>query len=42
MFEKIRRWYLLGLWSEAMVCQAVTKQVITREECDTIIKEGTE
>ena len=37
MFEKIKRFYKLGLWSEDMVREAVTKGVITLTEADTIL-----
>lgn len=32
MFEKIKRFYDLGLWSEEMVRNAVIKKVITADE----------
>lgn len=37
MFEKIKRFYSLGLWSEAMVNNAVAKGIITQAEADTIL-----
>lgn len=37
MFEKIKKFYDMGLWTEAMVKNAVIKGVITPEECDEII-----
>lgn len=40
MFEKIKRWYCLGLWTAAMVQSAVAKGVLTREEAERIL--GTE
>lgn len=36
MFEKIKKWYELGLWTETMVENAVTKRVITQDEADSI------
>lgn len=39
MFEKIRRWYRQGLWSEKMVQNAAVKGVITPEQAAEIIKE---
>lgn len=32
MFEKIKKFYDLGLWTESMVRNAVVKGVITEEE----------
>lgn len=37
MFEKIKKWYQQGLWTEEMVRQAVGKGVITQIECDEIL-----
>ena len=37
MYEKIKRFYKLGLWSKEMVVNAVVKNVITQEEADTIL-----
>ena len=37
MFEKIKKFYELGLWTEAMVKTAADKGVITSEECIEII-----
>ena len=31
MFEKIKKWYKQGLWTEKMVRDAVAKGVITEE-----------
>lgn len=41
MKEKIAKWYRQGLWSSAMVQNAVGK-LLTREEADDIILEGAE
>lgn len=38
MFEKIRRWHCLGLWSEQMVQNAVTKAVLTSREAESILE----
>lgn len=32
MYEKIKKWYGQGLWTAAMVANAVTKGVITSEQ----------
>lgn len=37
MFEKIKKWYSLGLWSEAMVRNAVTKNVLTDKQAQQIL-----
>lgn len=38
MFEKIKRWYCLGLWTEAMVQNAVMKSVITQAQAEEILE----
>ena len=38
MFEKIKKWYKLGLWTEAMVNNAVIKKIITPEQALEILK----
>lgn len=40
MKEKITKWYKLGLWTAAMVENAVAKNVLTQEEANEILKEG--
>ena len=41
MFEKIKKWYKQGLWSEQMVMNAFSKDVITEEQLNEILqKEG--
>lgn len=40
MFEKIKMWYLKGLWTETMVQNAVTKGVLTAEEAAQIINQN--
>jgi len=37
MKEKIKRWYHMGLWTEDMVKDAVTKEILTVEEAAEII-----
>ena len=37
MYEKIKKWYEQGLWTEEMVKQAVEKGVITQDEYDELI-----
>ena len=32
MFEKIKKWYSQGLWTETMVQNAVAKGILTEEE----------
>lgn len=36
MYEKIKKWYDMGLWTEAMVDNAVTKGIITEEQAAEI------
>ena len=41
MFEKIKKWYKQGLWTEEMVQTAADKGIITQEEAAEILsKEG--
>ena len=37
MFEKIKKWYNMGLWTSVMVQDAVNKGVLTKEEAAEII-----
>ena len=37
MFEKIKKWYIQGLWTEAMVRAAYEKGVLTNGECNEIL-----
>lgn len=37
MKDKIAKWYKQGLWTEAMVMNAVAKGVLTEEEASEII-----
>ena len=39
MFEKIKKWYELNLWTKTMVKNAVIKEVITAEEYQLITGE---
>lgn len=38
MKEKIERWYHMGLWTEDMVMNAVSKGVLTDEEAAEILE----
>lgn len=40
MFEKITRWYCLGLWTEAMVRTAAAKALLTQQEAAEILEMG--
>ena len=37
MYKKIKKWYDMGLWTEAMVLQAAAKGIITQEQAEEII-----
>lgn len=37
MFEKIKKWYHMGLWTEAMVKNAVKKGVVTEAQAEEIL-----
>ena len=37
MFEKIKRWYYLGLWTEAMVRTAAQKALLTEPQVMSIL-----
>lgn len=39
MFERIRKWYILGLWTAAMVLSAVDRNVLTPQQADAILRE---
>lgn len=39
MFEKIKKWYELGLWNEAMVERAVGKGLLTQAEMESCVSE---
>ncbi len=39
MFEKIKKWYDEGLWTKAMVRNAVKKGKITAEQYEEIVGE---
>lgn len=39
MKTKIEKWYHMGLWSKAMVADAVAKKVITAEDYEYITGE---
>ena len=36
MYERIKKWYKMGLWTEVMVQDAVEKKVITAEQAKEI------
>lgn len=40
MKDKIKKWYRQGLWTEAMVQNAVKKGVLTTEEAEEILLGG--
>ena len=40
MKEKIAKWYKQGLWTEAMVQNAVKKGVLTADEASEILPAG--
>ena len=40
MEERIRKWYRQGLWTEAMVQNAVQKGVLTAQKAEEILQEG--
>ena len=42
MYEKIKRWYKQGLWTEAMVQNAVAKGKLTADDAAEILAAGTE
>lgn len=39
MYNKIKKWYAMGLWTAEMVQQAADKGVITQEQANEILKE---
>lgn len=39
MFEKIKRWYMLGLWTQTQVEQAAEKGIITQQQYQDIISQ---
>ena len=38
MFDKIKKWYLLGLWTDTQVLNAVEKGVLTPAEAEEIME----
>ena len=38
MFEKIKKWYTQGLWTDVMVRNAEVKGVLTPEQVEEILK----
>lgn len=41
MFEKIKKWYQMKLWTSDMVHNALLKKAITESQYNEIIKEST-
>lgn len=39
MYENIKKWYNMGLWSKEQVHDAVNKNIITEEQYNKIINE---
>lgn len=39
MFEKIKKWYKQGLWSESMVRNALEKGILNEEQVYEILEE---
>lgn len=39
MYEKIKKWYKQGLWTEEMVLNAVKKGIITEEQAKEILSQ---
>lgn len=37
MYEKIKKWYKQGLWTENMVQNAVKKGILTADEAEDIL-----
>lgn len=40
MYEKIKKWYKQGLWTQAMMIQAVEKGILSTDEYDCITQGG--
>ena len=40
MYDKIEKWYKMGLWSAEMVQNAVDKGLLTEEEAATILSDS--
>ena len=38
MKEKIAKWFKLGLWTEIMVKNAVSKNILTEDEANEILR----
>ena len=39
MYEKIKKWYRMGLWTAIQVQNALNKEIITQEQYDDIISQ---
>ena len=37
MFERIKKWYKQGLWTETMVRNAVDKEILTESQANEIL-----
>lgn len=40
MFERIKKWYCMGLWTREMVHRAVEKGLIDGQQAEELIGEG--
>ena len=40
MFEKIKKWYKQGLWTDIMVNNAVLKGILSQKEANEILERG--
>lgn len=38
MYEKIKKWYYMGLWNAEQVQEAVKRNVITQEQANEIME----
>ena len=38
MYNKIKKWYDMGLWTEDMVWNAVRKGILTEDEANEILE----
>ena len=41
MKEKIKKWYMQGLWTKAMVANAVAKGVLNEDDYTELLREET-
>ena len=40
MYDKIKKWYMMGLWTQKMVWDAQEKGVLTYEQATKILQEN--